>query len=63
MGQGIRFRLHGLRVDSNPAHGEVPGTAVARIRSEDAHPDHMEVKGDVAGGCVDLPETMVRLDR
>lgn len=40
------------KVDDEPAHGEVPGTAAAEIRKRDATPDHIEIKGDEAGRCV-----------
>lgn len=35
------------KVDSEPRHGEVPGTNAYRIRTEDAAPDVVEEKGDV----------------
>ena len=35
------------RVDSKPAHGEVPGTDAHEIRQGDAKPDIIETKGDV----------------
>ncbi len=35
------------RVDSKPAHGEVPGTRAYDIRIQDAEPDVLEKKGDV----------------
>ena len=35
------------RVDSSPAHGEVPGTDAYRIREADATPDVIEKKKDV----------------
>ena len=38
------------RVDSEPAHGEVPGTEAAKKRKLDASPDIVETKGDVAPG-------------
>ena len=37
------------RVDSLPAHGEVPGTDAFNIRQGDATPDIVEKKGDVSG--------------
>lgn len=37
------------RVDSMPAHGEVPGTDAFNIRQGDATPDIVEKKGDVSG--------------
>lgn len=37
------------RVDSKPAHGEVPGTEAYDIRKGDAEPDVLERKGDVPG--------------
>lgn len=37
------------RVDSKPAHGEVPGTDAYEIRKRDAEPDVLERKSDVAG--------------
>lgn len=36
------------RVDSMPAHGEVPGTDAFNIRQGDATPDIIEKKGDVS---------------
>jgi hypothetical protein len=38
------------RVDSIPAHGEVPGTEAAKKRRLDASPDIVETKGDVEAG-------------
>ncbi|KAJ9604100.1 hypothetical protein H2200_011623 [Cladophialophora chaetospira] len=35
------------RVDSIPAHGEVPGTEAAKKRKLDASPDILETKGDI----------------
>lgn len=35
------------RVDSQPSHGEVPGTQAFDLRTEDAKPDHVEKKGAV----------------
>lgn len=35
------------RVDSTPAHGEVPGTEAYKMRLSDADPDVVEKKGDV----------------
>ena len=37
------------KVDSNPSHGEVPGTEAFDIRQGDARPDAVEKKGDVTG--------------
>lgn len=37
------------KVDSEPSHGEVPGTEAFDMRKEDAKPDIVEKKGDVAG--------------
>ena len=37
------------RVDSQPAHGEIPGTDAYKIRTQDATPDIIEKKGDVPG--------------
>lgn len=37
------------RVDSKPAHGEIPGTKAYDMRKGDAEPDILERKGDVAG--------------
>ena len=34
------------RVDSQPAHGEVPGTDAYKMREADAEPDVLEKKGD-----------------
>ena len=42
------------RVDSKPAHGEVPGTEAYDMRQGDAEPDVMERKGDVAGRLFDF---------
>ena len=35
------------RVDSEPRHGEVPGTEAYNLRASDAEPDILEKKGDV----------------
>lgn len=35
------------RVDSEPAHGEVPGTKAAAVRAADAEPDVLEKQADV----------------
>ena len=35
------------RVDSEPAHGEVEGTAAQEMRQADATPDELEIAGDV----------------
>jgi hypothetical protein len=35
------------RVDSEPSHGEVPGTEAYNLRKSDADPDILEKKGDV----------------
>jgi len=40
------------RVDDEPAHGEVPGTAAAEMRKQDATPDHIEIKSDESGRSV-----------
>ena len=37
------------RVDEQPAHGEVPGTAAFKLRTEDATPDVVETKEDPFG--------------
>ncbi|KAK4692156.1 hypothetical protein P7C71_g4996, partial [Lecanoromycetidae sp. Uapishka_2] len=37
------------KVDSEPSHGEVPGTDAFEIRKGDAKPDIVEKKGDVSG--------------
>ena len=37
------------RVDDDLAHGEVPGTKAAEIRSQDAQPDKTEVVRDESG--------------
>lgn len=34
------------RVDEEPAHGEVPGTAAYKMRTQDAVPDEIEVVPD-----------------
>ena len=35
------------KVDSEPRHGEVPGTDAYKVRTEDAAPDVVEEEGDV----------------
>ena len=35
------------RVDSNPSHGEIPGTDAFNMRKGDAKPDVVEKKGDI----------------
>ena len=45
------------RVDSKPAHGEIPGTDAYDMRKGDAEPDILEQKSDVAGKlvfCLDI---------
>lgn len=42
-------RMVVTRIDSKPAHGEVPGTEAYEIRKEDAVPDVLEKKADVPG--------------
>jgi len=37
------------KVDSNPSHGEVPGTDAFDLRKGDAKPDVVEKKGDASG--------------
>lgn len=37
------------KVDSNPSHGDLPGTAAYNIRTQDAEPDIVEKKSDFAG--------------
>lgn len=37
------------RVDSEPSHGEIPGTDAFDMRKGDAKPDVVEKKGDVSG--------------
>lgn len=37
------------KVDSQPSHGEIPGTDAFNIRKGDAKPDLVEKKGDVSG--------------
>ena len=37
------------KVDFNPSHGDVPGTEANAMRTQDAQPDVIEKKGDVAG--------------
>lgn len=37
------------KVDSEPSHGEVPGTDAFDMRKGDAKPDVVEKKGDVSG--------------
>ena len=37
------------KVDSEPSHGEVPGTDAFDMRKGDAKPDLVEKKGDVSG--------------
>ena len=36
------------RVDSNPSHGEIPGTDAFDMRKGDAKPDVVEKKGDIS---------------
>ena len=45
-------RMVVTRVDSKLAHGEVPGTPAAMMRSMDAEPDELEVKHDTAGKLI-----------
>ena len=42
-------RMVVTRLDSKPAHGEVPGTEAYEIRKADAVPDVLEKKADVTG--------------
>lgn len=42
-------RMVVTRIDSKPAHGEVPGTEAYEIRKGDAEPDVLERKADVPG--------------
>ena len=42
-------RMVVTRIDSKPAHGEIPGTEAYEIRKEDAVPDVLEKKADVPG--------------
>ena len=42
-------RMVVTRLDSKPAHGEVPGTEAYEIRKADAVPDVLEKKADVPG--------------
>ena len=37
------------KVDSEPSHGEIPGTDAFDMRKGDAKPDFVENKGDVSG--------------
>lgn len=37
------------KVDEQPSHGEVPGTEAYNMRTEDATPDLVEMKGDLFG--------------
>ena len=37
------------KVDSEPSHGEIPGTDAFDMRKGDAKPDVVEKKGDVSG--------------
>ena len=37
------------KIDSNPSHGEVPGTDAFNLRKGDARPDVIEKRGDVSG--------------
>lgn len=37
------------RVDDEPAYGEIEGTRAKEMRSQDAEPDVLEIKGDIAG--------------
>ena len=36
------------RVDSNPSHGEIPGTDAFNMRKGDAKPDVVEKRGDIS---------------
>ena len=47
-------RMAVTRVDSKPAHGEVPGTPAAKMREMDAEPDELEVKHENAGKLISL---------
>lgn len=42
-------RMVVTRIDSKPAHGEVPGTEAYEIRKGDAEPDVLEKQADVPG--------------
>ncbi|KAL8797017.1 MAG: hypothetical protein Q9195_000788 [Heterodermia aff. obscurata] len=42
-------RMVVTRIDSKPAHGEIPGTEAYEIRKGDAEPDVLERKADVPG--------------
>jgi hypothetical protein len=49
------------RVDSEPRHGEVPGTEAYAMRRGDAQPDEVEEVGDVPGRHISDPYTSERL--
>ena len=42
-------RMVVTRLDSQPAHGEIPGTEAFEVRKADAQPDILEKKEDVPG--------------
>jgi len=49
------------KVDSEPSHGEVPGTKAYELRKEDAEPDIVEEIGDAPGKnvyCSSIPERL-----
>lgn len=43
------------KVDSEPSHGEVPGTDAFNMRKGDARPDVVEKKSDVPGEQIKSP--------
>lgn len=49
------------RVDSEPRHGEVPGTEAYEVRKGDAKPDEEVEVGDVPGMHISHPYTSARL--
>jgi hypothetical protein len=49
------------KVDSEPSHGEVPGTKASEMRKEDAEPDAVEEVGYVPGKIVRSPWNSERL--
>jgi len=49
------------KVDSEPSHGEVPGTEAYELRKGDAEPDIIEEIGDAPGTHIQSPSTSERL--
>jgi len=49
------------KVDSEPSHGEIPGTEAYELRKGDAEPDIVEEIGDAPGTHIQSPSTSERL--